>query len=554
LQDFFKTFIAQIQDFFGGLTPIKRASLMASIGVGLAAIATILMMSAGSDYAPLLTNVPPEQVSTVLNTLRAKNIPHRIEDNSGTILVPKAYLHSTQMTIMAEVGAGRIGQVGLELFDKQDFGTTSYAQKINFQRALQGELARAINSMEAVNRSKVILAIPKKKVFLSEGEKPSASVVVELHRGHKLNEEQVRGIVYLVSNAVEGMEEGGVSVVDSRGKVLSEKYDPSVAGSAQLMDIKKKVDSHLEQKIESILARVVGEGNVIARVNTTLNPQQVTMVKEEVDPDRTAIRSIQTEEERSQGNRSNPTGVPGARANIPGAEEAGRVNFNQDVNRELKTTNYAVPKTVKNIVESAGTISRVSVAVMVDGVYQKVPLAEGEGADGKQKTQWVPRDEEELQRFETLVKNVIGFSETRGDSISMESFQFKQEDFVEADKLVTTLHREKLLRFLASWALAGFGLILIFFLMVKPFVRWVTDSFHDSIEDMLPKTIEELEELHGVDNALPGMSSAMPILEEPVDPEKAESEILRERIMAILDEDTEKASGAFSLWLIRRDF
>ena len=119
MQNFFKTFVAQIQDFFGGLTPIKRMSLMASAGVGLAAVVTILMMSSGSDYAPLLSNVPPEQVSTVLNTLRAKNIPHRIEDNSGTILVPKSFLHSTQMTIMAEVGAGRIGQVGLELFDKQ---------------------------------------------------------------------------------------------------------------------------------------------------------------------------------------------------------------------------------------------------------------------------------------------------------------------------------------------------------------------------------------------------------------------------------------------------
>ncbi len=549
MQSFFKTFFAQIQDFFGGLTPIKRMSLVASLGVGLAAVATILLMSSGSDYSPLLSNVPPEQVSTVLNTLRAKNIPHRLEDNSGTILVPNSYLHSTQMTIMAEVGAGRIGNIGLELFDKSDLGASTYEQKINFQRALQGELARAINSLDPVNRSKVILALPKKKVFFDEGAKPSASVVVELHSGHDLNEEQVRGIVHLVTNAVEGMDEGGVSVVDSRGRVLSKKYDPSVAGSAQLMDIKKKVDSHLEERIESILARVVGEGKVIARVNATLNPQRVSMVSEEVDPDRTAVRSISTSAETANGNRSNPTGVPGARANLPGADEAGQVRFNQDVNKEMKTTNYAVPKTVKNIVESAGTISRVSVAVMVDGVYKEV-----NGPDGNPNREWSPREEEELQRFETLIKNVIGFQQGRGDSISLESFQFKEENFVEADKLVKTIHREKLLRFLASWALAGFGLVLLFFLLVKPFVRWVTDSFHDSIEDMLPKTIEELEELHGVDSALPGMTSAMPVLEEPVDPEKAESEILRERIMAIMDEDVDKAAGAFSLWLIRRDF
>jgi flagellar M-ring protein FliF len=549
LQDFFKTFFAQIQDFFGGLTPVKRMSLMASVGVGLAAFATIIMMTTGSDYAILLPNVPDDQVPTVLSILRAKNVPFRIKDETGTILVPKSFLHSSMMTIMSEVGSGRIGGVGLELFDKSDLGASTYEQRVNFQRALQGELARAINSLEPVNRSKVILALPKKKTYFEEGSKATASVVVELHAGHNLNEEQVRGIIHLVSSAVEGMETGGVSVVNSRGKVLSKKYDPSVAGSAQLMDIKKKVDADFEERIESILARVVGEGKVIARVSAQLNPQRVSMIREEVDPDRTAVRSVATETENANGNRSNPTGVPGARANIPGADEAGRVNFNQDVNREIKTTNYSVPKTTSEIYESAGTISRVSVAVMVDGVYQDVT-----DADGKTSSQWTPREAEELQRFETLVKNVIGFDQGRGDSIKIESFQFKQEDFVEADKLVKTIHREKLLRFIASWALAGFGLVLIFFLLVKPFVRWVTDSFHDSIEDMLPKTIEELEELHGVDNALPGMSSAMPILEEPVDPEKAESEILRERIMAIMEEDEEKAAGAFSLWLVRRDF
>jgi flagellar M-ring protein FliF len=550
VQDFIKTFVAQVRDFFGGLTPIKRMSLMASIGVGLAAITTVTLMSTGSDYAVLLPNVPNEQMATVLNILRAKNIPFRLKDESGTILVPKTYLHSSQMTIMSEVGSGRIGGVGLELFDKSDLGASTYEQKINFQRALQGELARAISSLDPVNRTKVILALPKKRTFFEkDGAEASASVVVELHPGHTLNEEQVRGITHLVSNAVEGMQVGNVSVVDSRGKVLSKKYDPAVAGSAQLMDIKKKVDSHYEERIESILARVVGEGKVIARVNTTLNPQQVSMVREEVDPDRTAVRSISTEEETSNGNRSNPTGVPGARQNIPGAEEAGRVDFNQNVAREVKTTNYAVPKTVKNIIESAGSIQKVSVAVMVDGVYQDIT-----GEDGSVSKQWTPRDEEDLQRFETLIKNVVSFDQGRGDTISLESFQFKEENFVEADKLVKTIHREKLLRFIASWALAGFALVLIFFLLVKPFVRWVTDSFHDSIEDMLPKTIEELEELHGVDSALPGMTSAMPILEEPVDPEKAESEILRERIMAIMEEDEEKAAGAFSLWLVRRDF
>ena len=549
MQQFFKTFFAQIKDFFLGLTPTKRLTLIASSAVVFSAFATIFYMATGSEYQTLLSNVPPDQVPIVLNTLRQKNIPHRVDNNGKTIRVPKTFLHSTQMTIMAEVGAGRIGQIGLELFDKQDFGATSYTQQVNFQRAMQGELQRAVNSLDAVARSKVILAIPKKKKFFEVGVEATASVVVEIYPGKKLSEEQVRGITFLVANSISSMRPENVSVVSSQGKVLSKKYDPSVAGSAQLMDIKKKVETHFEERIESILARVVGEGKIIARVNADLNPTQVSQVQELVDPDRTAVRSVQTEEEAVQGNRSNPTGVPGARANLPGAEEAGRVQFNQDVKREIKTTNYSVPKTVKNVIESAGTLKKISVAVMVDGVYETV-----KGEDGKETQNWVPRNEEDLNRFKTLVQNVIGFDTKRGDTITIESFQFKEEDFTEADKLMRTLHREKLIRFLASWALAGFGLALLFFVFVKPFIRWVTDSFQDSIEDMLPKTIEELEELHGVDSALPGMSSAMPVLEEPIDPEKAESEILKERIMAIMDDDEEKASGAFSLWLVRRDF
>ena len=169
MQDFVKTFIAQIRDFFGGLTPIKRVSLMASLGVGLAALATIVTMSSGSDYAVLLPNVPNEQMATVLNILRAKNVPFRLKDDTGTVMVPKTYLHSSQMTIMSEVGSGRIGGVGLELFDKSDLGASTYEQKINFQRALQGELSRAINSLDPVNRTKVILALPKKKTFFEKG-------------------------------------------------------------------------------------------------------------------------------------------------------------------------------------------------------------------------------------------------------------------------------------------------------------------------------------------------------------------------------------------------
>jgi flagellar M-ring protein FliF len=173
--------------------------------------------------------------------------------------------------------------------------------------------------------------------------------------------------------------------------------------------------------------------------------------------------------------------------------------------------------------------------------------------DGTSETKWVPRNEEELKKFEELVKNAIGFNAARGDTVKIDSMQFAQEDFGDTEKLLTSLERKKLLQAFMKWSLLGFSLALFFFVVVRPFMQWVTDSFQDSIEEMLPRTIEELEELQSVDSTLPGMSSALPVLEESIDPDKAESELLKDRILDLLTKDEEKAGNALGLWLVRKD-
>jgi flagellar M-ring protein FliF len=274
----------------------------------------------------------------------------------------------------------------------------------------------------------------------------------------------------------------------------------------------------------------------------------ISSVEESVDPDKTAIRSQQSEEESLDGSRTNPAGVPGSRSNLPGAEDQGTVGFKQDVKKEIKTTNYDVPKTVRNIRESAGSLERVSVAVVVDGM-----MVTSTKADGTKETKWQARPPEELKKYEDLVKNAIGFNTARGDSVRIENIQFQPEDFTEAEKILTTLERKKLIHALFKWALLGFSLALFFFIVVRPFMQWITDSFQDSVEEMLPRTIEELEELQSVDNTLPGMSTALPVLQESIDPEKAESELLKDRIMANMGRDEEKAANAFGMWLVRKD-
>lgn len=541
--------IVQFREFFKNLGPTKRLSVIAVMLIAVGAGAIMLLMASGRDYAPLFTNIPSDQMSTIIAKLNEKNIPFQLRDDGKTLTIPKELLHSTQMALMAEIGGPRMGSIGLEIFDKQEFGVNSYVQKINYQRALQGELMRAINTLTAVKQSKVILALPNKKTFLEEGGQPSASVVVELHQGKELSQEQIRGIRFLVANAVEGMDSDRVTVLDERGKMLSRQGGGSTAGTDDLLDLKAKRERELEERIETILARAVGQAKVVAKVDATLNHRVISAVEESVDPDRTAIRSQQSEEESLDGSRSNPSGVPGSRANLPGAEDNnGQVGFKQDVKREIKTVNNEVSKTTRNVREQAGSLERLSVAVVVDGVTQTVTKE-----DGTSETKWTPRSAEDLKKYEDLVKNAIGFNAARGDTVRIENIQFQPEDFSEAEKLMTNLERRKLLHALFKWALLAFSLALVFFVVVRPFMQWITDSFQDSVEEMLPRTIEELEELQSVDSTLPGMSTALPVLQESVDPEKAESELLKDRIMGLMQKDEEKAANAFGMWLVRKD-
>ncbi len=550
MEKIFGGIIGQFKEFYKSLGPTKRMALIASVFIGFITLGSVVFMTSGKDYAVLLTNIPSDQLTTIIEKLNAKNVPYQLKEDSKTIMVPKEFLHATQMQLMAEIGSSKVGSIGLELFDKQDFGINSFAQKVNYQRALQGELMRAINTLNSVKQSKVILALPAKKTIMEESSPPSASVVVELHPGKELSADQVRGIRYLVSNSVEGMDVEHVSVIDEHGKVLSRQGDTTSGVSSDMMDLKRKVEKDLESRIESILSKVVGAGKIVARVDATINQKMVTSVEEIVDPEKTAIRSQTSQEESLDGSRTSPTGVPGSRSNLPGAEDnsGGQAGFKQDVKKELKTVNYEVPKTVKNIKEAAGGVEKISVAVLIDGVNSTTT-----DKDGKSETKWSARTPEEIAKYESLVKSAIGFVGTRGDTVKIESIQFQPEDFSESERILTTLEKKKLVQSLLKWGLLGFSLMLFFFMVVRPFMQWITDSFSDSVEEMLPRTIEELEELNSVDNSLPGMSVMLPIMQESVDPEKAESELLRDRIMTLMQKDEEKATSAVNMWVSRKE-
>lgn len=525
-------------------------SLILSLGMVFGTIVVVSVLMSGRGYAPLFTKVPPDQLPGIVAQLRQMNIPYQVEKGGETITVPPELLHSTQMAIMSQNPIGKVGEIGLELFqEQQGFATDSYTKRINYQRALQGELMRSINSLEVVRKSKVILALPPKKTFLEEGGQPKASVVIDLYPGKSLSKSQIKGITNLVSSAVENLHSDNVTIVNSVGKVLSKNSSGTASGmSNEMAEMKERIESELESRIESILSRVVGTGKVIARVNAEIDTRVVDSVEEIVDPDRTAVLSTQTSTEKMDGSRTNPVGVPGARANVPGANQGGQVGFNQVTSNEVATTNYEVPKTVRKTKEAPGAIKRLSIAVLVDGETVFTSDDAGEAIE-----QWKPRTEDEMSKYESLVRNAIGFADKRGDTIKIENIRFQQEDFTRAEEIMNNIEMRKLISYVLRWVVIALSMALFFFLVIRPFMHWITDSFQESVDDMLPKTIEELEELQAVEGSLPGMTGALPSLNDSVHPDKAESELLRERILKYIDEDEKKAASALGMWLIRRE-
>ena len=260
--------------------------------------------------------------------------------------------------------------MGFEIFDEIKVGQTDFVQKINYQRALQGELARTIADFPAVERARVHLVIPNRSLFIEEQHDPSASVVIKLADGKKLKNNEVEAIVNLVTMSVEGMKKERITVADTNGKVLfSPSDDASLEGlTTSQLEYKLTMQQNLERRIEEMLFPVIGPGRVIAKVNANLDFSQRRIHKEEYNPDVTVVRSEQRSEETTQGRANTEAGIP--EANFRGDGIAGALSQQQST-RETRTTNFEINKTEQDIVAPLGGVDRLTVAVIVDGTYEK---------------------------------------------------------------------------------------------------------------------------------------------------------------------------------------
>lgn len=475
---------------FKALSPGKRMLVAGVAILSVAAFAVLIFLTNRTDYKPLFTNLNSEDAGEIVKKLKEAKTPYQITPDGKGILVPADKVYEQRLTLASE-GLPQGGGIGFEIFDRKNFGMTEFVQKINYQRALQGELSRTIAQLAGVEQARIHLVLPEKSLF-KENEKPAtASVVVKMKSGRSLRENEVQGIVHLVSSSIEGMEADHVTVLDSRGKVLNRGNgfsDPTAKLTATMQETQRAYEKNVEERIQSLLDPVVGSGKTVARVTATFDFKQVERLEEKFDPESTAVRSEQRSEEKG-ATTSTSAGVPGVQTNLGRtAAPAGAASGGGSKNDE--TLNYEVSRSTAKIIEPMGALSRISVAVLVDGKYEQ-PAAVKDGQTSKPK--YVPRSPDELQKIEALVKSAVGFNTERGDQLAIQNIPFQdmgEAGSVEAQKWWTSPFFLALFKNL----LIGLGFVALVVFVIRPLLV--------SLKIVRPPLVESIESVHEMSDKL----------------------------------------------------
>ena len=547
--------LKDVTEQWSKLTLSKKATFLA-----VALILLVCMISLGvwvgeKSYAPLYTDLQPESSIALVKILQEENIPYMVAKDGSSISIPPELVQPTLMKLAVKGTPGG-SKPGLEIFDKESFGTSSYVQRINYIRALQGELTRTINTLKQVSKSNIHISMPPKTSFLEKSEDPKASVVVELRPGKVLTKEEVRGIQSLVASSVEGLRFERVTVVDSNGAALSTIGDSVSALSTTMLERQKNVETELERRIEDIVSRIVGRGNVVARVNADLDFDPLQEQETLYDPEQTALKSQDKQENNMESSRPIAgAGSPaGAQSALPGPASASPES-KQNIVKSADKTDFEVSTKIRNKEKALGAIKRLSVAVLVNSTAFAPKVKAADAADASKepaKDTNAGLTAERKQLIEKLVRDAVGAVANR-DSITIEGSAFAMEDLEKADQMLTDQERRHLLFSFIRYGTVALFVLLFFIVVVRPFVRWITGLSQTKVETVLPKTVEELEKMQDeATSALPGLAN-LPLIEETVDLEKAESELMKEKIIALVNAAPHKAGQVVSDWIQQQD-
>lgn len=423
-----QTPFSRVVEIFNRLPTPHKVGLMVAVASVIALLVGGWLWVKEVPYGVVFSNLSEQDGGQIVATLQQQNIPYRISDNGSAILVPAGQVHDVRLRLATQ-GLPKGGLVGFEVMETQKLGISQFAEQINYQRALEGELARSIQSLAAVKSARVHLAIPKQTAFLRDEEKPSASVLLTLRYGQVLNNSQITGIIHLVSSSVPKLTLPQISVVDQEGNLLSKQFDAPKSPGLDARQIKymREIEQDYIKRIEDILTPVVGSANVRAQVTVDIDFSQSEQVAEIYRPNPATESAIRSQQSTESGDiKPAVGGVPGALTNqppvpatapittpaVPAAAGTAGPNYSKSA-----TINYEVDKTVRHTRTQPAVIKRVSAAVVVN---------QRQGPEDKKtgKFQTVPRTEAEMKKMTSLVQETVGYSKERGDTVSVADVSF----------------------------------------------------------------------------------------------------------------------------------
>ena len=379
------------------------------------------------DYQLLYSDLDPQEAQGIVQKLQDAKIEFQLSDDGRSVKIPSYKISETRIKLASE-GLPSSGRIGFEVFDQTAFGLTNFQEQVNYQRALEGELARSIMTLSEVAAARVHLVLPKDSLFQSAEDQAKASVILKLKNGRNLSESAVQGIVNVVASSVKGLVPERVTLIDYRGKVLSRPIEKGPLTTQQL-DVRQRLENDLATKITQILEPAVGAGKVRPQVSVVMNFQQVEESSERYDPMSQVVRSQQKQEEHQPQPRP-VGGIPGPKSSITQQPNTNAQTAQDtppvappEATKESEVINYEVSKTVRRTVEPVGQISQVSVAAIIDNHTKTVT-----GSDGKSTVQTEPRTPEEMTKYRDLIAAAVGFNMERGDHITVENISFESDE------------------------------------------------------------------------------------------------------------------------------
>ncbi len=522
-----KEMFEQILSIIKDLTAIQKMVAGVVLAVVIIGLTTVATKGNVANYGVLFSSLSQSDAADVVAKLKEQRIPYQLAMNGSAIKVPTDKVLETRLTL-AGAGLPRGGGVGFEIFDQTNLGITDFVQKLNYQRALQGELARTIRQFDQISAARVHIATPKESVFVEDQRPPSASISLTMRGRNKLNKSQIQAIVNLVSCAVAGLTENNITVVDTAGRLLFRKRGdgPGMLSSTQL-EYQLKLENNLRNKLETMFEEVVGVGKVIARVSADVDFSQVDSTEEMYDPEGQVVRSEQLLNDAISKDGTEAKGIPGVKGDLASFAGNGVGVKGGGSQRNTITRNYEVSKTVKHIKEAVGFIKKMSVAVMMDGTYKKVV-----DKNGKSEIKYIPRSKKELKRFTQMAQNAVGLDSERGDSLEVISVPFTLSTAPEVETGNVAKWQELLERLAQPVIYFIFAVCVILF-VVKPFFRLLSNKqIEEQRRAILAQAAEEEVKVQEDDLTLPNMGLSD-----------------KEKIYKLAQSDPDRAADLVKRWL-----